>query len=153
MNELEILLDTYRNAVFEKNVEAFLSLFDEDVRIFDMWERWSYVGLPAWGEMVTGWFSSLGADRDRLTFEEVEFFVGGDLATVTAFARFAAISSNGEELRFLYNRFTLVVRRKSGDGSDPGVWKIIHQHTSAPIDGQTLKAILPFLRPLQTPDF
>ncbi len=150
MNELEILLDTYRNAVFEKNVEAFLSLFDEDVCIFDMWGQWSYDGLAAWGEMVKGWFSSLGADRDRLTFEEVEFFFGGDLATVTAFARFAAISSNAEELRFLYNRLTLVVRRKSGDGSGPapglssrpGVWKIIHQHTSAPIDGQTLKAIL-----------
>lgn len=117
MNELEILLDTYRNAVFEKNVEAFLSLFDEDVRIFDMWGQWSYDGLTAWGEMVKGWFSSLGADRDRLTFEEVEFFFGGDLATVTAFARFAAISPNGEELRFLYNRLTLVVRRKASDGS------------------------------------
>lgn len=148
MNEMEILLTTYTNAVFEKDTETFLSLFDEDVRIFDMWGSWSYNGLAAWREMVTGWFSSLGADRDRVTFEEVEFFFSGDLATVTAFARFAAVSSRGEELRFLYNRITLIVRRDGAGsefraGLDPGAggWKIIHQHTSAPIDG-ALKAIL-----------
>ena len=152
MSELELLLESYGSAIFEKDLESFLALFDDQVRVFDMWGQWSYNGLAAWGEMVKGWFSSLGADRDRLTFEEVEFFFGGDLATVTAFARFAAISPNGEELRFLYNRLTLVVRRKSGGGSSPtpapalspgpGVWKIIHQHTSAPIDGETLKAML-----------
>lgn len=144
MNELEILLTTYTNAVFEKDTETFLSLFDEDVRIFDMWGSWSYDGHAAWREMVTGWFASLGADRDRVTFEEVKFFFSGDLATVTAFARFAAVSSRGEELRFLYNRITLVVRRdgsEAGSNAGPNDWKIIHQHTSAPIDG-TLNAIL-----------
>jgi ketosteroid isomerase-like protein len=150
MSELELLLEAYESAIFEKDLESFLALFDDQVRVFDMWGQWSYDGLAAWGEMVKGWFSSLGADRDRLTLEEVEFFFGGDLATVTAFARFAAISPNGEELRFLYNRLTLVVRLKTGPGPGPGVWKIIHQHTSAPIDGETLRAIL---QPLQTPDF
>ena len=142
MSELELLLETYKNAIFEKDLESFLALFDDQVRVFDMWGQWSYDGLAPWREMVKGWFSSLGADRDRLTFEEVEFLCGGDLATVTAFARFAAISPNGEELRFLYNRLTLIVRRKTSAGSGAGVWKIIHQHTSAPIAGETLKAIL-----------
>jgi ketosteroid isomerase-like protein len=136
MSELEFLLAAYGKAVFEKDQEAFLSLFDENVRIFDMWGRWSYDGLAAWREMVGGWFSSLGALRDRLTFEAVEFLSGGDLASITAIARFAAVSPEGEELRFLHNRITLVVRRQSG------YWKIVHQHTSAPVDGETLKAIL-----------
>ena len=73
MSELELLLASYGKAVFEKDQEALLSLFDEEVRIFDMWGRWSYDGLPAWRDMVTTWFSSLGALRDRLTFEAVEF--------------------------------------------------------------------------------
>lgn len=144
MNEVEVLLDAYGKAVFEKNLEAFLALFDKDARIFDMWGAWSYDGLAAWREMVTGWFSSLGADRDRVTFEDVEFLFSGDLATVSAFARFAAVSPEGKELRFLYNRITLVLRRSSRRGPDAaaGAWKIVHQHTSAPVDGGTLKAIL-----------
>ena len=136
MSEIEFLLAAYCKAVFEKDQEAFLSLFDEDVRIFDMWGRWSYDGLPAWRDMVTTWFSTLGVLRDRITFEAVDFLSGGDLATVTAIARFAAVSPEGEELRFLHNRITLVVRQQ------PNGWKIIHQHTSAPVDGESLKAIL-----------
>ena len=136
MSEVESLLAAYGKAVFEKDLEAFLSLFDEDVRIFDMWGRWSYDGLAAWRDMVMEWFSSLGVLRDRLSFEAVEYLSSGDLATVTAIARFAAVSPEGDELRFLHNRITLVLRRQSGG------WKIVHQHTSAPVDGETLKAML-----------
>jgi ketosteroid isomerase-like protein len=148
MKELEALIETYKNAVFEKDLATFLSLFDEEVRVFDMWGCWSYDGLTAWREMVTGWFSSLGVDRDRLTFEEVEIFSVGDVATVTAFARFAAVSPEGEELRFLHNRLTWIVRKKAGaraasdSGVGSGVWKIIHQHTSAPIDSRSMSVML-----------
>jgi ketosteroid isomerase-like protein len=153
MNELEGLLETYKDAIFQKKLETFVSLFDKDVRVFDMWGCWSYDGLAAWQEMVKGWFSSLGDLRDRVTFEEVAILQSGDLATVTAFARFAAISPQGEELRFLHSRLTLVVRRVSavlagaGPDTDPDNvgsegWKIIHQHSSVPIDGGTLKGIL-----------
>jgi ketosteroid isomerase-like protein len=139
MKELKSLLETYKNAVFEKDLIAFLALFDEQVRIFDMWGEWSYEGLPAWRKMVNSWFSSLGADHDRLIFEEVDYLVEGDLATITAFARFAAISAQEEELRFLHNRLTLIVRKKTELGGDTGIWKIIHQHTSVPVDGATMK--------------
>lgn len=153
MKELEFLLETYKKSVFEKDLETFLSLFDEEVRVFDMWARWSFDGLAVWRESVTEWFSSLGDLRDRITFEDVQILPGSDLAAVTAFARFAAISPEGEELRFLHNRLTLIVRKTVSDGNTPiavsaagisatGGWKIIHQHTSTPIDGETLKAML-----------
>lgn len=135
MNDIQSLLETYKNAVFQKDIEGFLALFDENVRVFDMW-AWSYEGLPAWRQMVTGWFSSLGADRDRVSFDEVRIDESGGMAIVSAFARFAAVSEKGEELRFLQNRLTWIVQKKNG------TWKIIHEHTSGPVDGSTMKVQL-----------
>jgi uncharacterized protein (TIGR02246 family) len=135
MKEIESLLETYKNAVFQKDVEAFVSIFDEDVRIFDMWE-WVYSGLAPWRAMANNWFGSLGSERVVVRFDEVVIREEGEMAIVSAFARFAALSEKGEELRYLQNRLTWVVRKNDG------VWKIIHEHTSGPVDGGTMKVLL-----------
>lgn len=136
MKELESLFEAYKDAVYRKDLEAFLSMYDEELQVFDMWGRWSYDGLGAWRGMVTGWFSSLGAERDVVTFEEINIRSSGDLAVATAYVRFAAVATTGDELRHLHNRLTWIVRKRGG------AWKIIHQHTSVPVDPGTLKAIL-----------
>lgn len=136
MTELAALYQTYRNAIFRKDVDAFASIFDEKVRVFDMWERWSYVGLDAWREMAKGWFESLGTDRDVVSFEDVQIEASDEMATLSAFLKFTAISETGEELRYLHNRLTWVARKKEG------VWKIFHQHSSGPIDPKTMNVIL-----------
>lgn len=135
MQEFQSLFDRYKQAVYQKDVAAFLSLFDENVRVFDMW-AWHYEGLPAWREMVTGWFANLGADRDVVTFDDIRVQQSGDMAVASAIARFAAVSEKGEELRFLQNRLTWVAQMKEG------AWKIIHEHSSGPVDGSTMKVQL-----------
>jgi ketosteroid isomerase-like protein len=135
MKDIQSLPEAYKNAVFQKDLEGFLALFDDNVRVFDMW-AWSYEGLPAWRGMVNGWFSSLGADRDLVSFDGVRIEENGEMGVISAFARFAAVSEKGEELRFLQNRLTWVVQKK-GDA-----WKIIHEHTSGPVDGSTMKVQL-----------
>jgi len=135
MQELQSLFDRYKQTVYQKDAEAFLALFDENVRVFDMW-AWCYDGLAAWREMVTGWFANLGADRDVVTFEDVRIQQSGDMAVASTIARFTAVSEKGEELRFLQNRLTWVVQQKNG------VWKIIHEHSSGPVDGSTMKVRL-----------
>ena len=136
MKELESLFETYKNAVYRKDPEAFLSIYADELQVFDMWGRWSYDGRADWAGMVTDWFASLGTERDVVTFEEISVQTSGDLATATAYMRFAAVNPAGEELRHLYNRLTWIARKKNGG------WKIVHQHTSVPVDGETLKAIL-----------
>ena len=133
---VESLLETYKNAVYQKDLAAFTSIFDENVHVFDMWVQWTYDGLPAWREMTKGWFGSLGTDRDVITFDDVHTEESGDLATLTAIVKFTAVSAQGQELRFLQNRLTWIARKKNG------TWKIIHQHTSSPIDFSTMKVIL-----------
>jgi uncharacterized protein (TIGR02246 family) len=134
--ELESLFKIYKTAVFQKDVEAFVSIFDEDVRVFDMWQHWAYDGLPAWREVAENWFTSLGSDNDVVTFDEIQVHESGDLAIITALMKFTAVSEKGEELRYLQNRMTWIARKKDED------WKIIHQHTSSPVDVETMKVIL-----------
>jgi ketosteroid isomerase-like protein len=136
MDEFLSLFTTYKTAIFEKDLPTFCSIFDEEVRIFDMWQEWTYEGLAAWREMAEGWFSSLGTNRDVVTFDDIRIEVDGELGVGTAFVRFTAVSSEGRELRYLEDRLTFVAKRKEG------AWKIIHQHTSAPIDLKTMKVIL-----------
>ena len=135
MAGISALFESYKDAVYRKDAEGLLSLFDEDVRVFDMW-AWRYDGLPAWRDMVTGWFSSLGTTRDVVTFDDIRIHESGEMGIASAFVRFAATDESGNELRFLQNRLTWAVRKKAG------AWKIIHEHTSGPVDGETLKVRL-----------
>ena len=134
--QVESLFETYKNAVFQKDAEAFAAIFDSNVRVFDMWVLWSYDGLPVWREMAKEWFASLGTNRVVVTFDDIQIEATGEMALATAYVRFAAISETGEELRYLQNRLTWVARKKAEN------WIIIHQHTSGPVDFETMKVVL-----------
>jgi uncharacterized protein (TIGR02246 family) len=125
---MEEMLDAYAAAVRAKDAEAFLSLYADDVRNFDLWERWSYDGKHELRAMVTEWFGSLPDDETvEVSFDEIHTQAGEDVAAVTAFTTFAAVTPDGQELRSMNNRLTWVLC-KDADGA----WKIAHEHTSAP---------------------
>jgi ketosteroid isomerase-like protein len=60
-------------------------------------------------------------------FDEIRTQAGEDVAAVSAFTTFAAVATDGTELRSMNNRLTWILR-KDADGA----WKIAHEHTSAP---------------------
>lgn len=125
---MEEMLAAYAAAVRAKDVDAFVGLYADDVRTFDLWSNWSYDGKDALRAMVSEWFGSLDDDElVTVAFDDVRTQTGSDLAAVNAFTTFAALSPDGTELRSMNNRLTWVLR-KDGDGS----WKIVHEHTSAP---------------------
>ncbi len=130
------VLESYKSAVFAKDVEAFISLYDPDVRVFDAWGVWSYEGTAAWRIAIEGWFSSLGSERVAVTFAEVRTSAGRDLVMVNAIVTYAGSSAQGEPLRSMQNRLTWVLRTTGH------VLRIMHEHTSAPIGFDDLKAIL-----------
>jgi uncharacterized protein (TIGR02246 family) len=130
------VLAAYKAAVYAKDTEAFLALYDDDVRVFDMWGAWSLQGIAAWRAMAEGWFSTLGAERVVVRADDIEATHAGELAIGHAILTYTAISAEGEELRSLNNRITVALRRVDGS------WKIFHEHTSAPIDHESTKAIL-----------
>ena len=130
------VLETYKAAVFAKDVEAFMRLYDPKVRIFDAWGIWSYEGAASWQMAVEAWFTSLGAEKVKVSFDEVQVSGSPDFAVVSAIVTYAGLSAQGEPLRAMQNRLTWALKT-SGH-----VLRIIHEHTSAPLGFEDMKAIL-----------
>lgn len=130
------VLESYKAAVYGKDVNAFMRLYDPGVRVFDTWGVWSYEGSDAWQQAVEGWFKSLGSERVKVTFDAVKTSETRESAVVSAVVTYAGVSVQGEELRSMQNRLTWALR-VSGH-----VLRIIHEHTSAPIGFEDQKAIL-----------
>ncbi len=123
----EEILEAYAAAVHAKDVEAFLALYADDVRTFDLWSVWSYDGRDALRAMVEEWFGSPDtAPQIGVEFDDVRTEVGHDVAAVSAFTTFRGIDADDNELRSMNNRLTWILRR------DGDTWKIVHEHTSAP---------------------
>jgi ketosteroid isomerase-like protein len=130
------ILESYKSAVLARDVDAFMRLYDTDVRVFDTWGVWSYEGAEPWRRAVEAWFTSLGAERVKVTFEDVRSTLGRDVAIVNAIVTYAGISAQGEPLRAMQNRITWGLKTI---GHVP---RIVHEHTSAPVGFDDMKAIL-----------
>lgn len=129
-------LKKYSAAAYDKDVNAFVSLYADDLHVFDMWNTWELRGIAAWRNMADGWFTSLGNERVVVTASDVSSTVSGDLALGYATLTFTAVSAEGKELRSLDNRISIALKRTGN------TWKIFHEHTSAPISHETLKGTI-----------
>ncbi|MET0583018.1 MAG: nuclear transport factor 2 family protein [Pseudoxanthomonas sp.] len=129
-------MEDYRAAVLAKDVEAFVGLYDAHVHVFDMWGAWSLQGIDAWRGMAEAWFASAGQDWIVVDIHQAGSTCLGELAIGHATLTYTALSPDGRALRSLDNRMTAALRKTDG------VWKIFHEHTSAPIDHASLQAIL-----------
>jgi len=114
------MLNAYVAAVRAKDVDAFVGLYADDVRNFDLWSEWSYDGKEALRGMVAEWFGSLPDDEVvAVSFDDVRTQAGDDVAAVSAFTTFAAESPDGTELRSMNNRLTWILRREAD-----GKWRL-----------------------------
>ena len=130
------VLESYGLAVNAKDVDALMRLYDPKVRVFDTWGIWSYEGAASWRMAVEAWFKSLGTERVKVSFEDIQSSREGGFAIVSAVVTYAGLSAQGEQLRAMQNRLTWALRT-SGH-----VLRIIHEHTSAPVGFEDSKAIL-----------
>jgi len=133
------LLAAYRDAVLNKDLNAFVGLYAPDLRAFDAWDRWCS-DRAEWRAMAETWFESLGAETVEVRFEEVrcdeaENATGEGLAAISARVHYTAISASGERLRSVCNRFTAVLTRSESR------WRILHEHTSVPVEFTQGRAI------------
>ncbi len=129
-------IETYKSAVLAKNVDTFMHLYDSEVRVFDTWGTWSYEGAAAWRIAIEGWFSSLGGESVRVSFEDVKIIGDAGFAALSAVVTYAAFSAQGEEIRAMQNRLSWVLKNRGH------VWRVVHEHTSAPVGFEDAKAIL-----------
>jgi ketosteroid isomerase-like protein len=135
-NPVSHALAQYKAAAYAKDVDAFVSLYSDDVHVFDMWNQWEMRGIDAWRGMAQGWFGSLGNERVVVSFSDVVETVSAEIAFGHATVTYTAVSADGKELRSLDNRMTLALRRAGN------AWKIFHEHTSGPIQHESLKGMI-----------
>ena len=86
-------------AVFERNVEALMRLYAPDVQVFDTWGTWSCEGSAAWQIAIEARLTSLGTERVKVTFDELQTKAGRDLAVVSAIVTYAGLCAQGDQLR------------------------------------------------------
>ena len=134
-NPVHAVLNAYASAVYAQDVDAFMQLYADDARVFDTWEVWAFEGNSDRRPIIAQWFASLGTERVRVSFEDVQVTQGEEVAVLSAISTFAAISAEGEMLRSMQNRLTWALKRSGG------AWLIQHEHTSTPIGFADQKAI------------
>lgn len=135
-NDVRAVLTVYSESAYAKDVDRFMTMYADGVRVFDLWGSWESVGAAAWRESISGWFGSLDDERVVADFEDIAVSIGGDLAALTAMVGYSAESATGDRVRQMTNRLSWVLARSDGE------WRVIHEHTSAPVGMETGKVIL-----------
>jgi ketosteroid isomerase-like protein len=60
--KVQDVLENYKTAVYEKDVEKFLSMYVPEIHIYDCWGDWEIKGISSWKENVVGGFNGLSED-------------------------------------------------------------------------------------------
>lgn len=125
----------YKQSAWDKDTEGMIALYHDNVVIFDMWTKGHQTGLTEWSGVINDWLGSLGDERVNVIFEMIELHEGNDAGFGSALITYQAISTNNTIVRSMKNRITVgFIKQKDK-------WRVIHQHTSAPINSN-LEAIL-----------
>lgn len=97
---------------------------------------WSYDNPESWRKMVAEWFTSLGNERVKVSFDEVRTIDEQRLTIVTSIVTYTGYSAEGKNLRSLQNRLTWALKPEGN------AVRIVHEHTSVPVGFNDKKAIL-----------
>ena len=130
MRTVQDVLDQYKLAVYNQDINLFMDLYDDSIHIFDSWNSWEIKSKLDWNKVIENWFSGLRRDGSTLkvSFEDYAIHEDDSVAFIHTSIRFSEFNSHNIEFRHLTNRFTFGLIKKNDD------WKIIHEHSSLPID-------------------
>jgi ketosteroid isomerase-like protein len=137
MKNIQDFFTIYKQSAWEKDTDSMIELYDDNVVIFDMWNQGYQIGLPEWSIVIKDWLGSLGEEKVNVIFEMIKIQEGDIAGFANALISFQAISIDNTIIRSMKNRITL------GFIKEKDQWKVVHQHTSAPINSD-LEAILNF---------
>lgn len=129
------VLQTYIDAVINKDIDKLMALYDEDLREFDAWDQWE-ADKQRLRENFEGWFEWLGEDHNHVHFNDVKIIENDKLAVIQGYAVFDQLNQQGELVESMKNRFTLALICENDS------WKIWHEHFSIPVEMDGLKGIL-----------
>lgn len=129
-------MDLYAKAVDERDVAAFIRLYALDVRIFDAWDTWEYRGALEWQRPISAWLTAHVSEKLTVAFEEVTVQGSPPFVLVTALVTYGRVSSDETPLGTIQNRLTWILHVHEGRA------RIVHEHTSVPVDFREMKPFL-----------
>lgn len=132
MKTPESVLERYVTAVKTMDKQALLALYAPTVRFFDMSAPFELRGLDVFAQRVESWFTHIEGSVPDAEGKQAESATSGDLAYMTMLMDFSDLDDEGVR-RTMLNRLTWVMAL---DGDD---WKIIHEHTSVPLNEDTMQ--------------
>src|SRR5690606_30711314 len=127
MHTIQDFFTIDKRSAWDKDAKSMIELYDDNVLVFDMWQHGYQAGLKEWSAAIEEWLGSLGAERVNVLFEMVDVHESGGLGWARAVVRYEAVTADNSILRSMKNRITLGLIKKEDR------WKVMHQHTSAPI--------------------
>ena len=130
------ILEGYANAVYTKDVESFISIYDTNVCVYDTWKEWTSIGTGKLRDMAAEWFDSLGNEKVKVEFLEVNVLESADQTVWIGEVKFFGLNEDDQVLRSISNRWTWVIKNNNG------IFKIVHEHSSLPINMETFTAIM-----------
>jgi ketosteroid isomerase-like protein len=137
MDRIQDFFTIYKQSALDKDTDGMIKLYDENVVIFDMWTHGFQTGLTEWSSAIIDWLGSLGEEKVNVIFEMIDIKESDQVGFASALVTYQAITTEDTVIRSMKNRVTL------GFIKTQDVWKVVHQHTSAPINFE-LEAILTF---------
>lgn len=120
------VLKKYEDAVWNKDVDAFLDLYDQTIIDYDAYDQWEYYGIDEFSNVPKDWFSERDPERVKVSFLYPKIHHTGTLAALWSQVVYAGYDAAGESKHTVTNRMTMVLEFKMGR------WYIIHEHTSVP---------------------
>ena len=130
------ILEQYAIAVYNKDVERFISIYDRDVFVYDTWKEWSIKDIDQLKNMATEWFQSLGPEKVKVEFIEINTIKTINQTIWIGEVKYYAIDEKDQIIRSISNRLTWVIKDNNG------IFKVVHEHSSLPINIETFKGIL-----------
>lgn len=130
-NGVKDIFERYATAVKASDADALLTLYADDVHVFDMMEPFERHGVESGREMIEGWLGDESATQD-CTIEDLHIVESGDLAAVRAAVRYGVTMADGTH-HTMWNRATWTLQRIDG------AWKIVTEHTSVPLGEQDMQ--------------
>lgn len=127
-NDIRQLLQRWEQALRDKDLDAILALYADDVVAYDLMGAPRFDNKAAYAEH---WRACMAQcpDGGFLALQDIAVTAEGDLG----FARFIAAGGPDEQTS-IWMRGTVCYRRQDGE------WKIVHEHWSVPVDMESGKA-------------
>lgn len=133
--DYKVIFEKYASSVYEKDIEGLLSIYDSKFYILDTWNDWLTRDIKTLRHMVTEWFESLGEEKVRVEFNEIQLIESPNQIVWVGEFKYYGLSKDDQILRSISNRWTWVIKNNNGN------FKVVHEHSSLPVSPETFKGI------------